>query len=82
MADAPERIWAWPVPVKTVCEGEWASEAGQGVEYVRADLLERAVQTALEMAATEAWHCGGVEAGSTVRAISVEDVMERLEGEP
>ena len=49
---APERIWATRIGVQpnNGHAGIFRSDAKEGQEYIRADLLERAIQTALDMA--------------------------------
>jgi len=93
---APERIWAWPWEVDR-SRGQWTLNQSIGfdaeAEYIRADLLERAIQTALEMAATECHRAayggqypqddqielGCLRALDNVNAIRVEDVLKKME---
>jgi len=83
---APERIWATRIGVQpnNGHAGIFRSDAKEGQEYIRADLLERAIQTALEMAKeadAEYWGQPTV-VSKRIGAIRVEDVMKKMEGEP
>lgn len=76
---APSEEGGWAI----AHAGDWPSPGNpKDTKYLRDDLLERAVQTALEMAVATAKHVnGGSMSGPAraIRAIRVEDVMKKME---
>jgi len=58
--------------VNAEAERDWWQERAEGQ-------IERAIQTALEMAGEEAWNWGGQQAENAIRAIRVEDVLKKME---
>jgi len=77
MTDRIEELEADVVAAEA--KADWWQERAEGLEAE----VARAIQTALEMAAAKAHaDAGRFDTPDRIRAIRVEDVMAKMEGEP